>query len=307
MEIILNESRKTYLSKINQVQDYIENHLEEELNIKKLAEIAQFSEFHFQRIFRQFTGESLYSYMKRVRLEKSVFLLRANKQRTIQDIALSVGFTNQASFAKALKERFGTTASVIKKCEESKLSRLLSGDCFSENSTNGKVYPDIMNYNVPVELSIKKIDPVDVIYIRNTGSYKGDAYLFGQLFMKINKYGEEKKLITSQTKWFVTYHDYNNLSGEEKLRLSVCISVPKNVKGTGEFGNMTIAGGKYAVGRFLLKSDEFQGAWNYMILKWLPESGYLPDDRLCFEYYPPDVHQNKEETMVEIFIPITPL
>ncbi|MDD3168104.1 MAG: GyrI-like domain-containing protein [Eubacteriales bacterium] len=51
-----------------------------------------------------------------------------------------------------------------------------------------------------------------------------------------------------------------------------------------------------------------KGAWNYMISGWLPDSGYLPDDRLCFEYYPP---QEKEydhtRRVVEIFIPITPL
>ncbi len=71
MGYILNESRKVYISKINKAQDYIEKHLEEELTIGQLAEIASFSPFHFQRIYRQITGESLYSYIKRLRLEKS--------------------------------------------------------------------------------------------------------------------------------------------------------------------------------------------------------------------------------------------
>jgi AraC family transcriptional regulator len=42
--------------------------------------------------------------------------------------------------------------------------------------------------------------------------------------------------------------------------------------------------------------------------KWLPESGYMPDDRMCFEYYPPQNEAEvKEGKTVEIFIPITPL
>ncbi len=58
MDIILNESRQVYISKINRVQDYIESHMDEELCIGQLARVAFFSEFHFERIFRQFTGES---------------------------------------------------------------------------------------------------------------------------------------------------------------------------------------------------------------------------------------------------------
>ncbi len=103
----------------------------------------------------------------------------------------------------------------------------------------------------------------------------------------------------------------SELTEEEKLRFSVCLSVNKALKSQGEFGRMEIAGGRYAVGRFLLGTEEYQGAWNYMMTKWLPESGYMPDDRLCFEHYPPqESHEDQEENtrrMVEIFIPIAPL
>jgi AraC family transcriptional regulator len=78
MDFISNESRRIYISRINKVQDYIEKHLDEELNVDQLARIASFSSFHFQRIYRQMTGESLYSYIKRLRLEKSVCLIRAS-------------------------------------------------------------------------------------------------------------------------------------------------------------------------------------------------------------------------------------
>jgi len=99
MESSVSGSRQVYIEKINAVQDYIENHLDEEINIRKLSKIASFSEYHFQKIFKQFTSESLYSFNKRLRLEKAIFLLRSNRKLTIQDIALSVGFSKQASFA----------------------------------------------------------------------------------------------------------------------------------------------------------------------------------------------------------------
>ncbi len=308
MELLFNESRQVYLSKINKVQDYIESHLEDELCIQLLAGIASFSEFHFQRIYRQITGESLYGFIKRLRLEKAVFLLRSSHKRTIQDIALSVGFSNQASFAKALKERYGVNASEFRKMQEQEMNKLVG-----EVSRNGKVSEDNMQYNNPMEVNIRTIDPVRIVYVRHTGAYKGDQDLFQTLFDRLYHYAEHQGLIHSGTQWFALYHDYSELTEEFKLRVSIGVSVgeelsrKEEISCTGEFGSTEIAGGKYAVGRFLLDNEEYQGAWNYMISKWLPESGYMPDDRLCFESYPSEEEGTDRRRIVEIFIPIIPL
>lgn len=302
MELIFNASRRVYISKINEVQDYIENHLEEELSTKQLANVACFSEFHFQRIYKLMTGESLYSYIKRLRLEKAVYFLRSNKKRQVQDVAFAVGFSTQASFAKALKERYGMSASELRKLDDQKMSQLIN-----ELSMNGKAFNQEMQYNIPIKLTLDIIEPFKVLYLRNTGAYKGDSDLFTALFNKLYGHATKKNLINSQTKWFVMYHDFGELTDEDKLRLSVCMSVENHQESQGEFGVMEISGGKYAVGIFLLGADAYQGAWNYMISKWLPESGYVPDDRLSFEYYPAQEEQNDNRRLVEIFIPIAPL
>lgn len=303
MESYVNESRQIYIEKINAVQDYIENHLDEEINIRQLSRIACFSEYHFQRIFKQFTSESLYSFIKRLRLEKAIFLLKSNKNLTVQDIALSVGFSNQASFAKALKEKYRINASQIRKMNDLEIKQIIN-----ENRTNGKVFTNDIDYNRPIELTIRTMEPIKVLYTRYTGAYKGDPDLFSKLFTKLYRYADNNEMVSQETKWFVVYHDYGDLTSEEKLRLSVCMSIKNDVTSQGEFGSMVLVGGKYAVGRFLLGADEYQGAWNYMTSVWLPDSGYMPDDRLCFEYYPPqDQEENHTRRIVEIFIPVTPL
>lgn len=147
-----------------------------------------------------------------------------------------------------------------------------------------------------------------MVYIRHTGSYKGDSNLFQGLFSKLYSYTSSRNYIRDDSKWFVVYHDFGDLTMEEQLRLSVCMSAHEEIKTHDEFGSMVLEGGKYAVGRFLVKPEEYQLAWNYMLSKWLPESGYVPDDRMFFEYYPPqEYYEGKEEKVVEIFIPITPL
>lgn len=304
----LNKTKLTYISTINKVQDHIENNMEEELNIEKLAKLAAFSSFHFQRIYRQMTGESLYSYIKRLRLEKATFLLLSNQKRSIQDIALSLGFSNQASFAKAFKDRFGMNASEFRKLNKTGGKEISNSMNKEYISMNGKVYNTKLSYTRPIKIFTKLMKPTKVVYIRNTGPYKGDSDLFKELFSKLYSYVTSKNYIRNDSKWFAVYHDFGDVTKEEQLRLSVCMSTNEEVDISNEIGSMILEGGKYAVGRFLLNSEEYQLAWNYMLSKWLPESEYMPDDRIFFEYYPPEEHyKNKEERIVEIFIPIAPL
>lgn len=68
-------TKEDYLRRINAVVEYINNHMDEEMDLKKLAGISHFSEFHFHRIFRAFQKETLASYITRIRLETAARLL----------------------------------------------------------------------------------------------------------------------------------------------------------------------------------------------------------------------------------------
>ena len=65
---------ENYIRRIEIVQDYIEEHMEEELKIVTLAKVAGFSEYHFSRIFVGVLGENIAQYVKRIRM---IFLLLA--------------------------------------------------------------------------------------------------------------------------------------------------------------------------------------------------------------------------------------
>jgi AraC family transcriptional regulator len=65
------DTRAEYLARIHRVTDYIERHLEERLTLERLAAVANFSPFHFHRVFTACVGESLYRFIHRLRLEKA--------------------------------------------------------------------------------------------------------------------------------------------------------------------------------------------------------------------------------------------
>lgn len=65
-----------WLDRMNNVLDYIEENLEEEIDYKQLAKIAYCSEFHFSRMFASISGISLSEYIRRRRLTLAAFELQ---------------------------------------------------------------------------------------------------------------------------------------------------------------------------------------------------------------------------------------
>src|SRR5207248_1223628 len=70
-----------------------------------------FSPFHFHRIFRTLMDETLASFIKRVRLERSVYLLSHLKRSTLTDIAISCGFSSSSDFSRVFRGHYGVPPS----------------------------------------------------------------------------------------------------------------------------------------------------------------------------------------------------
>lgn len=102
--------QEEYTARINRVIDYIETHLDRELSLDTLAEVANFSKFHFHRLFQAMVGETLNQFIQRLRLEKAASQLIYNPKKSITEIALDCGFSGSAAFARAFKGMYGMSA-----------------------------------------------------------------------------------------------------------------------------------------------------------------------------------------------------
>jgi AraC-like DNA-binding protein len=68
---------------------------------------AAFSPFHFDRVFKAVTGETLFGFIQRVRLERAAAALLAHQGASVLEVALDHGLASAATFARAFRARFG--------------------------------------------------------------------------------------------------------------------------------------------------------------------------------------------------------
>ena len=111
-----------YIRLINKTEDYIETHLDRRLTLAELAKNAHLSEYHFHRLFKRYSSETLNGFITRVKLERSGIFLRVNRSVSITEIAYRYGYSDSGSYSRAFKKHFGVSPARFRK-EQDKPSK----------------------------------------------------------------------------------------------------------------------------------------------------------------------------------------
>lgn len=96
--------------RLSRVLDYIEAYLGEDLSLIELSGVACLSSYHFGKMFKRSTGQSVHQYVIARRLERAKSLL-SSRTSALADIALTVGFQDQSQFTAVFKRHVGITPS----------------------------------------------------------------------------------------------------------------------------------------------------------------------------------------------------
>ncbi len=303
-----NEQQLLYINRINKVVDYIDDHLNKDLSLDKLAEIACFSTFHFHRVFSALLDETPNNYITRRRIEKIAGrLLFLRKDESLTNLALDSGFNSIHSFSRAFRRFYGMSASEFKKRGQKEFSKI--GKTESKNGANNvsfeKYFYSMDNLKkwlkMKTTVEVKEMPELKMVQVRHQGSYKE----IGKAFEVLMKWAGPRGLLNfPKTKMAGVYYDSPRVTDESKMQSSACITTEYDVEVSGQISKITIPSGKFAVGRFELKVDEFEKAWNSMSL-WVPENNFEIRDGHFHEIYHNDAEQHPERKwVVDICIPV---
>lgn len=277
-----------YVKKILKVLIYIEEHIDEDLTMEELAKVACYSPFHFHRVFQAVVGETVHSYVKRLRMEKAAGKLRYTSQ-PITEIALDASFETPSAFTKAFKQFMGSSP---------KSYRSLHA---AVNSMTNKIKelpmikPDKIEKSLPDE---------NVLFVRRYGNYTQSPW---SAWQAIIGFINENHLDRSKMRYFGISHDDPQVTSEEKLRYDAAILVSDRVKERGEVGRQVLKGGKYAIFTHHGSYYGLEETFNKIFLKWLPDSKETFDEtRAVFcEYFNMEfVNTDPARLITKLYIPL---
>ena len=291
------DGRSEYVARMHRVLEHIDRRLDEQLELDTLARVANFSSFHFHRLFTAWFGETLGEYVRRRRLETAAVRLVAQPRLPVLQVALSVGFGSTEAFARAFKARFGSTPTAWRVSQRSNRDQL--------KSKVDQVPVALPRNDGRMKVTIVDRQPTTVAYLRHVGPYGKPVSDFWMT--KVDPWMETNGLL-GRPRYGIS-HDDPGITAAEKLRYDAAVEVPADFVGAGDHQTAVIPGGKYAAGKFKGTDQEVGEAWAWLLRDWLPGSGMQLDSRPFFEHYPVDATYDPKtgEFECEICIPVTPL
>jgi AraC family transcriptional regulator len=301
-------SRLEYTRRVNRVVDHVRQHLADDLSLATLARLAAFSPFHFHRVFRAVTGETVFGFIQRLRIEKAAVALCHDGERSVLEVALDHGFSSAATFARAFRARFGTTATAWRQrvaAKERKASKAIGKR--RKASAAGKADTRRRGKEVAVNVLVRESPPYHVAYMRYVGPY--GAHGIPELWVKLRTWLEARGLGSPDSIRLGVAHDDPAVTAPERCQYDACVVVPPDFVPDRAVSVTDVAGGRCAIATFEGSAREIQGAWDRVFADWLPRSGYQPDDRPCYELYRGNPMKDTKSGVFrcELYLPVRPL
>lgn len=133
----MEQYEKIYLYKrIVKAKLFIDNNYAEHINLDDISSEANFSKFHFIRLFKSIYGKTPNNYLVKKRIDHAEILL--TNGYSVSETSMMVGFESPTSFAAVFKRVAGRTASAFQKEQEAKKTGIQQNplrfvpNCFAE-------------------------------------------------------------------------------------------------------------------------------------------------------------------------------
>lgn len=276
---------------------YIQQHLDRPLELSELAGVANFSEFHFHRMFRGMMGESVQAHLRRLRLERAALRLRDSDAPVIQ-IALGAGFESHAAFSRAFKKQTGCSPTDW---------RLTNRRCELEPSPTGVHYGascEIESFEPltaggqDMKVGIADMETRKVAFVRHIGPYNQCGKAWETLCRDLGPRG-----LLAGGKFIGLSHDDPEVTPPERLRYDACVTVGDDFEAAGPIGVQELPAGRYAVTTHHGPYDNLKDTYNLLFGQWMPANGEKMTDGPSQEYYLNDPESTEPaELLTDIYI-----
>lgn len=279
-----------YTKRFNAVLAYIDEHLEDDLSVKTLSHVANFSTFHFHRQFTAFVGVPVSRYVQLMRLRRAAHRLAAVADHSVLEAALGAGFDSPEAFCRAFKRAVGMTPSAFRK------------------APNWQVWHAVLTIphfsrTIIMQVRIVEFPEVRVAALEHCGP-PGLVNESVSRFIEWRMQSGQSPVASSRS--FGIPYGNPDTTPAEAFRFAICGEIHEAVE-PNAFGvrELVIAGGRCVVVRHVGSPDHIGESIYPIYRDWLPTSGEELRDQLLFFHYLsvyPQTPQDQWKT--DVYVPL---
>ncbi len=284
-----SRSIRQYQSRLDRVVNYIYDHLDDDIDLNHLAEIACLSPYHWHRTYRGFKGETIKATVKRLRLHRAASQL-VNTDMAIDKIVAQSGYSGMSAFSRAF-----ATSYLMPPARYRATGKLSS---FQSNIVQGEFgVHDQKKYEVELR---------DVGALNLVGLVHGGPYMeIGRAFEKLAVFGHEKGLFGPGTGSMALYFDDPDTVKTSELRSFAGMLEIRPTEIERPYERVVVEAGRFAVLRYNGPYSELPSVYNWFYGAWLPDADVEVRDAPCMEDYLNDPRRvAPNELLTDIFMPI---
>ena len=290
MHTLEHKINPAHQESISKVLHYINQNLSSPLSLENLADVANYSPFHFQKVFSEALLESPKQYIIRLRLERAAHFIKMYPTLPISEIASGCGFSSPAVFSRAFKNYYSVTAEVFREMPAEKIMALSKQK--GENDNSLLIDPWIKLINNPLEnLHDIEISPLPVIKnyptlifacVQTTLNHP-ESISFA--FKSLMKWAIPNDMVIPEMKYIGICLDAPFYTSKDKCRYLAGIEVNKEIKSKKGIDITTLNEGKYASFSSLGTQEYTLNQVVALNHKYLPDMGYEIAEIICYEIF----------------------
>lgn len=275
-----------YEKQLEKVTEFIGKHIDEQLSLDQLSNIACFSKYHFHRLFTAYTGLSLQQYIRWLRLKRAAHQLSFERDKTIIEIAIDAGFESHEAFTRVFKQTCGQNPSEFK-TQPNWLIWEKSPYCLPK--------PGEMMMKVEIKnIKAKRLAAVE---------HRGNFEKLGDSLTKLINWTKARSIKLKEGEAFGFAYDDPKTTEPAKFRFDLAVTVPEQVKIDGNMVEKHLPAGRYAVTMHKGSRDTIGDTVYALYRDWVPNSGEELGDLPCiFCYYNFDHEVAETEALTECWL-----
>ena len=260
-------AQESYVRRFTRVIEHIYAHMDEELDLNRLAEVAALSPWHWHRTWQAVYGETVSATVRRLRLQRAAADL-AHGAMPLDEIWPRAGYGSQAAFARAFRDAYGMPPAEFRK----------SGSHAQFPTSPHARRGDKAMHQVRIE----KLPAARYAVVPHRGSYMEIGKSFETLFGIL----AARNLLRPGLCMKGLYYSDPSIVPEAELRSAAGIQIPDAAFPVAP--PLEIAesiGGDYAILRHKGPYTDMKPAYDWLFGEWLMQSGREAADGPVLEDY----------------------